>query len=574
MNEKKRESKILQFHDNKTWISLLPEHRAFLSRKADSLRLTFQEIKILIDIASDLEMWEEGTLMDLWNEEGRASPPVAISEGKALKQKVLGGVKKSWNELKNKKKDYSNFQPDPPRNNQICFEVQSEEENILGICPVASEKTRCCNLQTLDAVKNCGFACTYCSIQSFYHDEKVYFHGNLKEKLENLHLDPEKIYHIGTGQSSDSLMWGNREGLLDHLFAFAKDNPNVILELKTKSKNISCLIENPVPGNVIAAWSLNPPVIIQNEEHLTASLKERIDAARQTADNGTLVGFHFHPIIWYQGWERDYGAIYQEILDRFDPEEVALVSFGTLTFIKPVIKALRQRKEKSKILQMPLENAEGKLSYPFERKLELFSHAYQSFSTWHGKVFFYLCMEDKKLWEPVFGGSYSSNDEFEEGMKRAYMEKIKRIIGKTNDDGVYMSTKQVRNDQHCFCCGKENEKGLKLVFEYPEEGKAVTSLIIPEYFTGWADITHGGLISMLLDEVMAHACIGLGLQGVTAEMTVRFLKPLTVNTEVKIEGTVKDSRSRIAVTEGVILGTDGTRYAEGKARFIKAGKFQ
>jgi acyl-coenzyme A thioesterase PaaI-like protein len=57
-------------------------------------------------------------------------------------------------------------------------------------------------------------------------------------------------------------------------------------------------------------------------------------------------------------------------------------------------------------------------------------------------------------------------------------------------------------------------------------------------------------------------------------MTVRFLKPLPVNTEVKIEGTIKDSRSRIAVTEGAILGTDGTRYAEGKARFIKTGKFQ
>ncbi len=33
-------------------------------------------------------------------------------------------------------------------------------------------------------------------------------------------------------------MWGNKEGILDALFDFAKSNPNVILEFKTKSNNI------------------------------------------------------------------------------------------------------------------------------------------------------------------------------------------------------------------------------------------------------------------------------------------------------------------------------------------------
>ena len=57
-------------------------------------------------------------------------------------------------------------------------------------------------------------------------------------KLRKLKLDPNKSYHIGTGQSSDSLMWGNKEGVLDALFEFARLNSNVILEFKTKSNNI------------------------------------------------------------------------------------------------------------------------------------------------------------------------------------------------------------------------------------------------------------------------------------------------------------------------------------------------
>lgn len=44
----------------------------------------------------------------------------------------------------------------------------------------------------------------------------------LQTNYQNLTLDATKTYHIGTGQSSDSLMWGNRSGVLDALFAFAR----------------------------------------------------------------------------------------------------------------------------------------------------------------------------------------------------------------------------------------------------------------------------------------------------------------------------------------------------------------
>lgn len=131
-----------------------------------------------------------------------------------------------------------------------------------------------------------------------------------------------------------------------------------------------------------------------------------------------------------------------------------------------------------------------------------------------------------------------------------------------------MNKNNIRNDHHCFCCGKDNDKGLKLNFEYPEQGAAETSLTVPEYFTGWENLTHGGLISMLLDETMAHACIGSKLVGVTAELTVRFKKPLPVNTEIIVKGKMTEVKGRIAFTSGEIKDASGTIYATGKARFI------
>ena len=131
-----------------------------------------------------------------------------------------------------------------------------------------------------------------------------------------------------------------------------------------------------------------------------------------------------------------------------------------------------------------------------------------------------------------------------------------------------MSQQSIRDDEHCFCCGANNEKGLHLNYSYPEPGAAETSLVIPAYFSGWEEITHGGLISMLLDETMAHACKSRGLKGVTGELTVRFKTPLPVGTKVNVHGSAAEPRGRLTKTEAVVSDEAGTVYATGSAKFI------
>ncbi|MFW6207242.1 MAG: radical SAM protein [Spirochaetota bacterium] len=414
------QEKIDALQQDPVFAALSHIHKEFLRRKAAELRLSFQDLKQLVDIAADLEHWSEPGLPEIWDES-----ETAHLKGKNRKKVVLDRVQSFWLQRKAEPTDYRGFAGGPPPTQPIQYRRIEAEGAILGRCPVAGERTRCCNLQTLDAVQQCGFACSYCSIQSFYDEGRVYFLQNLREKLQSLEIDPRQGYHIGTGQSSDSLMWGNREGLLDSLFEFAAAHPNVVLELKTKSANVKYLLEQPVPPNVVTTWSLNTPQIIENEEHLTASLDERLDAARRVAATGALVGFHFHPIVHHRGWREEYGRIYAELQRSFSTDSVVMVSLGTLTFIKPVIRHLRTLPLRSKILQMPLEDAAGKFSYPFETKLELFRHAYRSFSKeWQQRVFFYMCMEDENLWQPVFGRAYSSNAEFETDMIGFYLNKI------------------------------------------------------------------------------------------------------------------------------------------------------
>jgi len=122
-------------------------------------------------------------------------------------------------------------------------------------------------------------------------------------------------------------------------------------------------------------------------------------------------------------------------------------------------------------------------------------------------------------------------------------------------------------DPHCFCCGESNAQGLKLRYRYPQSGEACTSFTIPDHFTGWKEVVHGGLLAMVLDETMAHACASKGLNGFTGEITVRFRRPVRVGTVVQAAGRILSERRRV-VTTSAQLTAGGATIAEAEATFF------
>ena len=169
-----------------------------------------------------------------------------------------------------------------------------------------------------------------------------------------------------------------------------------------------------IPENIVCSWSLNTPAIIANEEHLTVSLERRIHAARQVADKGISVAFHFHPMVYYDGWEQDYPAIATDLMSRFTADEIKFISFGSVTMIKPVIKKIREQGLPSKILQMDfVTDPHGKMTYADHIKSTMFKTMYNSFAAWRERVLIYLCMEKPEIWQQSFGFSHASNTELE-----------------------------------------------------------------------------------------------------------------------------------------------------------------
>ena len=412
--------KLAAFSGEALFQSLDKDLQDFIHQFGSAYKLTYQELRQVSEIAIDLKMWGDISVVDRLNLITSRYP---AGNGNS-KKNILKELQDYWHTLKTKPSDYSS---NAPKVKSVVRKVtdNTNDHEIFGPCPVASEKTVCCNLITIDAVQGCSLGCSYCSIQTFYTDGAVAVESNLEDKLDQIELDPMKNYHIGSGQSSDSLAMGNRGGVLDAQMGFARKNPNIILEFKTKSKEVDYFLARKLPPNIFVSWSLNPQVIIDNEEHFTASLKQRIGAARTIADAGIIVGFHFHPIVYYRGWKNDYLQVVSMVMDQFSPDEVGMISLGTLTFIKPAIQNLRKLGIPSKVLQMPLSNAVGKYSYSLDIKKKIFDGVYKAFTAWHEKVFFYFCMEERVLWQSVMGTCYSSNEAFEDALFQSVSGKMK-----------------------------------------------------------------------------------------------------------------------------------------------------
>ena len=423
MNQQKLQlDKLEKFREETLFKNLNYSSQEFIINCGEKYLLTFQELRKVTEIAVDFSMWGVSPIEDVWNSFDNDKK----EKDSSAKIKLLKKINEYWETIKSEPTDYN--QP-ASKVKSIGRKVKDNLKNndVFGMCPVASEKTVCCNLMTIDAIQGCTLGCSYCSIQTFYSDGKVAVETNLADKLNELELDPKKNYHIGSGQSSDSLALGNRAGVLDAQVSFARKNPNVILEFKTKSKQIEYFLESDIPSNIFISWSLNPQKIIDREEHFTASLNMRLESARKVANKGILVAFHFHPIVYYDGWEKDYLNVINKVMEKFSPNEVGMISLGTLTFIKPAIKNLRKLGIKSKVLQMPMSDASGKYSYPFKIKKKIFDYVYSNFGLWHEKVFFYFCMEEKKLWQSVMGKCYETNEDFENSLFISLKKKLIRI---------------------------------------------------------------------------------------------------------------------------------------------------
>lgn len=128
--------------------------------------------------------------------------------------------------------------------------------------------------------------------------------------------------------------------------------------------------------------------------------------------------------------------------------------------------------------------------------------------------------------------------------------------------------KKVINDSACFVCGPDNPVGIKAEFSTDKIAHtSYTTLTLADHFQGWQNVVHGGILATLLDEACAYACLTAADQCVTAEIKVRYRKPVPVGEKIEIFGQLIDQSHKIWVAQAQIK-ISGTLYAEAEAKML------
>jgi uncharacterized protein (TIGR00369 family) len=125
----------------------------------------------------------------------------------------------------------------------------------------------------------------------------------------------------------------------------------------------------------------------------------------------------------------------------------------------------------------------------------------------------------------------------------------------------------------CFGCGGDNAGGMRLTFEQDNVNrKIVGRFVLGERFQGGGGFAHGGIIATLLDEAMGKVCRFREVRAVTAELTVEYLKPVNVQSEIVVEGRETEQKGRNLFMAGEIRNGVGEVLARGKGRFVVIGQ--
>ncbi len=127
---------------------------------------------------------------------------------------------------------------------------------------------------------------------------------------------------------------------------------------------------------------------------------------------------------------------------------------------------------------------------------------------------------------------------------------------------------ELADDNGCFVCGKDNPIGLKLEF-CEEDGEYVTYFTPQKQHQGFVGIAHGGIVSTVLDEVMARYVYVLGHRAVTGEMTIRLKRPARVGSKIRFAGRIESENGRLIYTSATATDEDGALIAEASARMVK-----
>ncbi|WP_051302968.1 PaaI family thioesterase [Psychromonas aquimarina] len=122
--------------------------------------------------------------------------------------------------------------------------------------------------------------------------------------------------------------------------------------------------------------------------------------------------------------------------------------------------------------------------------------------------------------------------------------------------------------QHCMLCGPQAVLGLNLIFYHTGDQQVWAHAKGTIHQQGYLGIMHGGFLAALLDAAMCQAVFQQNIEAVTADMSIRYLHEVALNSDILITGTVIKSYPPLYKAEAELY-VNGRLMVKSNARFMK-----
>lgn len=265
---------------------------------------------------------------------------------------------------------------------------------------------RCCPYYKLVPISNgCPYYCTYCYLAFVYRKFSPFIKININYDTMFTQIRkasdrcPVKA-SFNMGEMLDSLALDHVTGLTSMLIPFFSHLSNGYLMLLTKSSNVDNLLALEPNAQTVVSWSLNSQQMIETHERGTASLDERLTAAKRCQEHGYRIRFRIDPGILYPNWQADYGDLIQKALNVTRPENITL---GMLRLFSGhfglAIQAYGNRARKLRDHRFVRGATDGKLRYPPKERIEFYTFLIDAIRSFDRNVSISLCRETAEIWD-------------------------------------------------------------------------------------------------------------------------------------------------------------------------------
>ena len=307
-----------------------------------------------------------------------------------------------------------NLISDPLRRGKRILKLVHYKGSFVKSCP-GTRMYLCCGLKILNIGQGCPIDCRYCALQVYFNNPVMEVYVNFDEMLDQLNgflaaAPRGGFFRFCTGEFTDSLALDDYTGYAALLAETFSGRHNATLEFKTKTDFIEPLLRSKDTRNIIVSFSVNAPNFSRSEELRSAGLSKRLIAARKAASRGFKIGFHFDPIVPFDGWEREYGKTVESIFDAVNPSSIAWISMGVLRFVPSLRDVVGSRFGSVRYFHDSYSpGLDGKLRLSRRRRIEIYRSLAHRIRLHSEKVLLYLCMESRLVWKEALGLEIRSN---------------------------------------------------------------------------------------------------------------------------------------------------------------------